>query len=88
MRLPLRVGPELRPTNPTAWLHTLRLRLAQDFRAHTVARADYWLGEKRINGECPKTGRVTKMLLHREVWLVKYLDSVRLFQKRKKSESA
>jgi VWFA-related protein len=34
-----------RPTNPTPGLHTLRVRLAQDYGAHIVARADYWVGE-------------------------------------------
>jgi VWFA-related protein len=35
-----------RPTNPTPGLHTLRVRLAQDYGAHIVARADYWVGEE------------------------------------------
>jgi hypothetical protein len=34
-----------RPTNPTPGLHTLRVRLSQDYGAHIVARADYWVGE-------------------------------------------
>jgi VWFA-related protein len=34
-----------RPTNPTPGLHTLRVHLAQDYGAHIVARADYWVGE-------------------------------------------
>jgi VWFA-related protein len=35
-----------RPTNPTPGLHTLRVRLSQDYGAHIVARADYWVGEE------------------------------------------
>jgi VWFA-related protein len=35
-----------RPTNPTPGLHTLRVHLAQDYGAHIVARADYWVGEE------------------------------------------
>jgi VWFA-related protein len=35
-----------RPTNPTPGLHTLRVRLAQDYGAHIVARANYWVGEE------------------------------------------
>jgi VWFA-related protein len=35
------------PTDPTPGLHTLRVRLAQDYGAHVVARANYWaLGEQ------------------------------------------
>jgi VWFA-related protein len=35
-----------RPSNPTPGLHTLRVRLAQDYGAHIVARANYWIGEE------------------------------------------
>jgi VWFA-related protein len=35
-----------RPTNPTPGLHTLRVRLDQDYGAHIVARANYWVGEE------------------------------------------
>jgi VWFA-related protein len=35
-----------RPSNPTPGLHTLRVRLAQDYGAHIVARANYWVGEE------------------------------------------
>ncbi len=34
------------PSNPTPGLHTLRVHLAQDYGAHIVARADYWVGEE------------------------------------------
>lgn len=34
------------PTNPTLGLHTLRVRLAQDYGAHIVARANYWVGDE------------------------------------------
>ncbi len=34
-----------RPSNPTPGLHTLRVRLAQDYGAHIVARANYWVEE-------------------------------------------
>jgi VWFA-related protein len=34
-----------RPSNPTPGLHTLRVRLAQDYGAHIVARANYWIEE-------------------------------------------
>jgi VWFA-related protein len=30
------------PTDPTPGLHTIRVRLAQDYGAHVVARANYW----------------------------------------------
>jgi len=33
------------PSNPTPGLHTLRVRLAQDYGAHIVARANYWIEE-------------------------------------------
>ena len=33
------------PSNPTPGLHTIRVRLAQDYGAHIVARANYWVGE-------------------------------------------
>ena len=35
-----------RPSNPTPGLHTLKVRLAQDYGAHVVARADYWVEEE------------------------------------------
>ena len=35
-----------RPSNPTPGLHTLRVRLAQDYGAHVVARANYWVEEE------------------------------------------
>jgi len=35
-----------RPSNPTPGLHTLRVRLAQDYGAHVVARANYWIEEE------------------------------------------
>ncbi len=31
------------PSDPTPGLHTIRVRTAQDYSAHIVARADYWL---------------------------------------------
>ena len=31
------------PSNPSPGLHTIRVRLAQDYGAHIVARANYWL---------------------------------------------
>ncbi len=34
------------PSNPTAGLHTLRVRLAQDYGAHMVARANYWIADE------------------------------------------
>jgi VWFA-related protein len=34
-----------RPTNPTPGLHTIRVRLARDYGARVVARANYWIGE-------------------------------------------
>ena len=33
------------PSNPTPGLHTLRVRLAQDYDAKIVARANYWVDE-------------------------------------------
>ena len=36
-----------RPSNPTPGLHTLRVRLAQDYGAHIVARANYWIAEEQ-----------------------------------------
>ena len=30
------------PTDPTPGLHTIRVRLAQDYGARIVARANYW----------------------------------------------
>ena len=35
-----------RPSNPTPGLHTLKVRLAQDYGAHIVARANYWVGDE------------------------------------------
>ncbi len=35
-----------RPSNPTPGLHTLRVHLAQDYGAHIVARANYWIEEE------------------------------------------
>ena len=35
-----------RPLNPTPGLHTLRVRLAQDYGAKIVARANYWIEEE------------------------------------------
>jgi VWFA-related protein len=34
-----------RPSDPTPGLHSIRVRLAQDYGAHIVARANYWIGE-------------------------------------------
>jgi len=36
-----------RPTDPTPGLHTLRVRLTQDYGAHVVARANYWAEEQK-----------------------------------------
>ena len=33
------------PSNPTPGLHTLKVRLAQDYGARIVARANYWVGD-------------------------------------------
>jgi len=33
------------PSNPTPGLHTLHVRMAQDYGAHIVARANYWVEE-------------------------------------------
>jgi VWFA-related protein len=35
------------PSSPTPGLHTLKVRLAQDYGAHIVARANYWLAEEQ-----------------------------------------
>jgi len=35
-----------RPSDPTPGLHTLKVRLAQDYGARIVARADYWVGDE------------------------------------------
>jgi len=35
-----------RPSNPTPGLHTLRVRLLQDYGAHIVARANYWVEDQ------------------------------------------
>ncbi len=34
------------PSNPTPGLHTLRVHLAQDYGAHIVARANYWVEDE------------------------------------------
>jgi VWFA-related protein len=34
------------PSNPTPGLHTLKVRLANDYGARIVARANYWVGEE------------------------------------------
>jgi VWFA-related protein len=34
------------PSNPAPGLHTLRVHLAQDYGAHIVARANYWIDEE------------------------------------------
>ncbi len=34
------------PSNPTPGLHSLKVHLAQDYGAHIVARANYWVGEE------------------------------------------
>jgi VWFA-related protein len=34
------------PSNPTPGLHTLRVHLEQDYGAHVVARANYWIEEE------------------------------------------
>jgi len=34
------------PSNPTPGLHALRVRLAQDYGAHIVARANYWVEDE------------------------------------------
>jgi hypothetical protein len=34
------------PSNPTPGLHTLRVRLSQDYGARVVARANYWIEEE------------------------------------------
>jgi hypothetical protein len=38
------------PTNPTPGLHTLKVRLVNDYGARIVARANYWIGEEATNG--------------------------------------
>ena len=35
-----------RPSNPTPGLHTLKVRLAQDYGARIVSRANYWVGDE------------------------------------------
>lgn len=35
-----------RPSNPTPGLHTLKVRLANDYGAKIVARANYWVGDE------------------------------------------
>ncbi len=34
------------PSDPTPGLHTIRVRLAQDYSAHIVARANYWMEQQ------------------------------------------
>ena len=34
-----------RPSDPAPGLHSIRVHLAQDYGAHIVARANYWIGE-------------------------------------------
>jgi hypothetical protein len=34
------------PSAPTPGLHTLKIHLAQDYGAHIVARANYWVAEE------------------------------------------
>ena len=36
-----------RPSNPTPGLHTISVHLAQDYGAHIVARANYWIAEEQ-----------------------------------------
>ena len=38
------------PSNPTPGLHTLKVRLAQNYGARIVARADYWVGDEAPPG--------------------------------------
>jgi VWFA-related protein len=38
------------PTNPTPGLHTLKVRLASDYGARIVARANYWVGDEAASG--------------------------------------
>jgi len=38
------------PSDPTTGLHTIRVHLAQDYRARIVARANYWIGEEEPDG--------------------------------------
>ncbi|WP_058185799.1 VWA domain-containing protein [Terracidiphilus gabretensis] len=38
------------PSNPTPGLHTLKVRLASDYGARIVARANYWVGEEAPAG--------------------------------------
>jgi hypothetical protein len=33
------------PSNPTPGLHTIRVRMAQDYGARIVARANYWAAQ-------------------------------------------
>jgi VWFA-related protein len=35
------------PSNPTPGLHTIRVRLARDYGAHIVARANYWFEQEQ-----------------------------------------
>jgi len=35
------------PSNPTPGLHSIRVRTAQDYGAHIVARANYWLAQEQ-----------------------------------------
>lgn len=36
------------PSNPTPGLHSLKVRLAQDYGARIVARANYWIGDEPV----------------------------------------
>jgi VWFA-related protein len=38
------------PSNPAPGLHSIKVRLAQDYGAHIVARANYWVGEEASAG--------------------------------------
>ena len=37
-----------RPSNPEPGLHSIRVRLKDDYGAHIVARANYWIGETAV----------------------------------------
>lgn len=39
------------PTNPNPGLHSIRVHLAQDYGAHIVARANYWIGPEADLGQ-------------------------------------
>lgn len=38
------------PSEPTPGLHSIRVHLAEDYGAHIVARANYWVGEEADQG--------------------------------------